>query len=94
MRWWNRPGEEEVGFRYRQSAWGQGIATEAAAPLVRIALEDPATTAVVACARASNAGSLRVLEKLGLKRVGEVLLAGAHEPTVKLARFRQPTLLV
>jgi RimJ/RimL family protein N-acetyltransferase len=85
---WTRPGEEEVGFRYRRHAWGRGVATEAATPLVRLALADPATTAVVACARADNAGSLRVLEKLGLGRVGEVVLAGASEPTVMLARGR------
>lgn len=83
---WDLPGEEEVGFRYRRAAWGRGIATEAATPLVQIALADPATTAVVACAQASNAGSLRVLEKLGLVRVGTVTLSGASEPTVKLAR--------
>jgi RimJ/RimL family protein N-acetyltransferase len=83
---WTRPSEEEVGYRYRRSAWGRGIATEAAAALVRIALADPATAAVVACARAGNVGSLHVLEKLGLKRVGEVMLPGANEPTVKLSR--------
>lgn len=83
---WSRPDEVEVGYRYCRAAWGRGIATEAAMPLVQLALADPGTTAVVACAHASNAGSLRVLEKLGLKRVGEVLLPNAHEPTVKLAR--------
>src|SRR5262245_17548107 len=86
---WVRPDEAEVGFRYRRSSWGRGVATEAATPLVRVALADPATTAVVACARADNAGSLRVLEKLGLGRVGEVLLPGASEPTVKLARVNE-----
>jgi [ribosomal protein S5]-alanine N-acetyltransferase len=85
---WTRPDEVEVGYRYHRSAWGRGIATEAADPLVRIALADPATSAVVACARAGNAGSLRVLEKLGLERVGEVLLPETSEPTVKLARGR------
>ena len=85
---WTRPDEMEVGYRYHRSAWGRGIATEAATPLVQIALADPATTAVVACALASNAGSLRVLEKLGLERVGEVMLPGTSEPTVKLARVK------
>jgi ribosomal-protein-alanine N-acetyltransferase len=85
---WTRPDEVEVGYRYRRSAWGRGLATEAAAPLVRIALADPATTAVVACALAGNAGSLRVLEKLGLERVGEVMLFETNEPTVKLARVK------
>jgi RimJ/RimL family protein N-acetyltransferase len=85
---WTRPGEVEVGYRYRRSAWGRGIATEAAAPLVRIALADPATTALVACALAGNVGSLRVLEKLGLGRVGEVMLPETSEPTVKLAHVK------
>jgi len=85
---WTRPDEAEVGYRYRRSAWGRGLATEAATPLVRIALEDPATTAVVACALAGNAGSLRVLEKLGLERVGELTLPETDEPMVKLARAK------
>jgi RimJ/RimL family protein N-acetyltransferase len=83
---WTGPGDEEVGFRFRRSTWGRGIATEAAMPLVKIALADPATTAIVACALASNTRSLRVLEKLGLERVGEVMLPEANEATVKLAR--------
>jgi RimJ/RimL family protein N-acetyltransferase len=85
---WTRPDEVEVGYPYRRSAWGRGVATEAATPLVRIALADPATAAVVACALAGNAGSLRVLEKFGLERVGEVMLPETSEPTVKLARVK------
>jgi RimJ/RimL family protein N-acetyltransferase len=85
---WTGPDEVEVGYRYRRSAWGRGVATEAATPLVQIALADPATTAVVACARAGNAASLRVLGKLGLERVGEVMLPETNEPTVKLARLK------
>jgi [ribosomal protein S5]-alanine N-acetyltransferase len=83
---WTRPDEVEVGYRFRRAAWGRGIATEAATPLVQIALADPATKAVVSCALAGNAASLRVLEKLGLKRVGEVILPETSEPMVKLAR--------
>jgi RimJ/RimL family protein N-acetyltransferase len=83
---WTRFDEVEVDYRYLRSAWGRGVATEAATPLVQIALADGATTAVVACVLASNAGSLRVLEKLGLERVGEVILPETSEPTVKLAR--------
>ena len=85
---WKRDDEVEVGYRYRRSAWGRGIATEAATPLVHLALADPETSAVVACARADNEASLRVLEKLGLRRVGEVMLPETSEPIVKLARLR------
>lgn len=86
---WIRADEVEVGYRYRRSAWGRGIATEAALPLVAIALADPTTSAVVACARSDNSGSLRVLEKLGLKRIGSVMLPEIAEPTVKLARVKE-----
>ncbi len=85
---WTRPDEIEVGYRYRRSAWGRGIATEAARPLVRLALDDPATTAVVACALKGNAGSLRVLAKLGLERIGEVRVPETNEPTVLLTRVK------
>jgi len=87
---WTNPGEVEIGFRFRRAVWGQGIATEASLPLVHIALTDPATTAVVACALASNQASLRVLEKLGMSRIREVTLSGAKEPTVILTRGRLP----
>jgi RimJ/RimL family protein N-acetyltransferase len=91
---WTRADEVEVGYRYRRSARGRGVATEAATLLVRIALADPATTAVVACALAGNTGSLRVSEKLTLKPAGEVMLPETSEPTLKLARAKQPRALL
>ena len=83
---WADPTEVEVGYRYRRAAWGRGIATEAALALLQFALHDASVTAIVACASASNRGSLRVLEKLGLVKVGEVLLPDSAEPTIKLVR--------
>lgn len=68
------------------TTYHRGPATQTARPLMALALEDATTTAVVACAHARNAASLRVLEKLGLKRVGEVMLPDTSEPAVKLAR--------
>lgn len=83
---WTREDEIEIGYRYRRAAWGRGIATEAAEPLVALALSDPATTAVVGCARVDNVGSIRVLEKLGLARTGTAALPGVPEPVAQLAR--------
>jgi RimJ/RimL family protein N-acetyltransferase len=85
---WTRPDEVEVGYRYRRTAWGRGVATEAATPLVELALADSATTAVVACTLAGNVRSLRVLEKLGLKRVAELMLPDTPDRTVKMARVK------
>ena len=82
---WNRADEIEIGFRFRQAVWGQGIATEAAKALIAIALADPTTTAIVAYVDKSNAASLRALQKLGLEPVEEVLLTEGNEPTVKLS---------
>jgi RimJ/RimL family protein N-acetyltransferase len=87
---WADPREMEVGYRFRRAAWGRGIATESATPLTALAVDDPATSAVVACAQSDNAGSLRVLEKLGLQRVGEVTLRDGGRPTVKLSRAIAP----
>jgi ribosomal-protein-alanine N-acetyltransferase len=85
---WTDPNEVEIGYRYVRSAWGRGIATEAAATLMKLALADPAVTAVTACALAGNAASLRVLEKLGLERVGEVTTPNTNQRAVKL-RFKR-----
>jgi ribosomal-protein-alanine N-acetyltransferase len=81
---WTRPDEVEIGYRFHRTAWGRGIATEAASPLVQLAFEDARTPAVVACALRANAASLRVLEKLGLQRVGEVMLPTLEGPSVSL----------
>jgi RimJ/RimL family protein N-acetyltransferase len=82
---WDDPGEVEIGYRLRRSAWGRGIASEAAGALLQQALADPTTVAVVACAESGNLASLRVLDKLGLRRVGERALADQEVVMVKLS---------
>lgn len=82
---WNDPRDEEIGYRYLPEAWGRGIATEAARPLVQRALAEPGTRAIVAAARSGNHRSLRVLTKLGLTRTGTVTLADDTDPIVILA---------
>ncbi len=85
---WTRDDEIEVGYRYFEFSWGQGIATEAASTLIEIALADPKTSSIVATADSENTLSLRVLEKLGFIQVGQVTLAGSSAPTVKLRLVR------
>jgi RimJ/RimL family protein N-acetyltransferase len=72
---WTRPTDVELGYRLRRAAWGRGLASEAAAALVRLALSDPEVTAVVAAALVANRGSTRVMEKAGLTRVREFAMA-------------------
>lgn len=60
----------ELGYRLRRQAWGRGLATEGGRALVRYAFEELGQSAVDACADPSNAGSIRVMEKCGMTRVG------------------------
>ena len=66
--------ETELGYRLRHAAWGRGIASEAARPVVAhgfSALGDGlGLDRLVAVAHAGNRTSHRVLEKLGFRLRG------------------------
>jgi RimJ/RimL family protein N-acetyltransferase len=63
------PGDMELGYRLLPSCWGRGLATEGARLLVRRAFTELGVERVVATTMAVNAGSRRVLEKVGLRHV-------------------------
>lgn len=68
-----RGPEIEIGYRLIPEVWGQGLATEAAAAVLRWATADrsgPGLDHVVAVTHPDNIASQRVLEKIGLKSVG------------------------
>jgi len=60
----------EVAYRLVRTAWGHGIATEAAGALVAHALGPLALPRVVAVTYPANQASQRVLDKLGFERRG------------------------
>ncbi|CAG9238183.1 Acetyltransferase [Paraburkholderia tropica] len=68
-----RDPEVEIGWRLPRKAWGSGIATEAAFPVLQHATATLGLATVVAEIDILNLGSLRVAEKLGLTRRGEVI---------------------
>jgi [ribosomal protein S5]-alanine N-acetyltransferase len=86
---WTRSTDIEIGYRLRRAAWGRGLATEAAAVLVRLSLDDPTVTCVVSYALIPNRGSTRVMEKAGLSRVREFTLSGYTDPGVVYAVCRE-----
>lgn len=55
----------ELGYRVVREAWGMGLATEAAGAAIEHALTTLGASTVVATTMAVNAGSRRVLERLG-----------------------------
>jgi len=63
-------GDVEVAYRLARTAWGHGIATEAAGALVAHALGPLALPRVVAVTYPANQASQRVLDKLGFERHG------------------------
>jgi len=63
------PGEVELGYRLRRSAWGKGYATEGSRALIAKGFTEFGVQRVVAEAMAVNVASRRVMEKAGLKLV-------------------------
>jgi len=63
------PGEVELGYRLRKSAWGKGYATEGSRALISKGFTEFGVQRVVAETMAVNTASRRVMEKSGLKLV-------------------------
>jgi RimJ/RimL family protein N-acetyltransferase len=63
----------EIGFAFHPDHQGHGYATEAAAVLLRLALEDLGLHRVCGRAEPRNLASARVMEKLGMRREADLL---------------------
>jgi RimJ/RimL family protein N-acetyltransferase len=71
------PGEISLGYRMRQSAWGQGYATEGARALIRKGFIELGARRVYATTYEHNRASRRVMEKLGMTLVRSYRLTPA-----------------
>lgn len=60
----------EIGYRYQTNAWGGGVATEAAAAVLKLGFEEFGFDPIVAVTHPDNAASQQVLRKIGLKAMG------------------------
>ena len=69
-------GDVELGYTLARAYWGRGYATEAAAACLDAGLAHIAAPRIVAVVDVDNAASLRVAEKIGMTRVGEIELHG------------------
>ncbi len=67
-----RHGEVELGYAVAPSWQGRGIATLSVREMLREASDDPAVRSVIAHTRPEPGPSVRVLEKSGFARDGEV----------------------
>jgi len=72
IRWEREAGGAEIGFGIVQAMWGQGYMTEACRAVVDFGFEDMGLCRVEARCQITNPASARVLEKIGMQRVGTV----------------------
>ncbi len=82
-------GATELGYRLKRSAWGQGYATEGSRALIFRGFTQLSTPRVVATAMEANQGSIRVMEKVGLKFEGRFIHHGTQTQAVKYGLNRQ-----
>lgn len=61
-------GEHEIGWRLRESAWGQGIAKEAAIASLDLAFKTFAAPHVIAMTVPDNLASQGLMQRLGMTR--------------------------
>ena len=66
----------ELGWTLGRPFWGKGFATEAARRALDYAFEDLARKRVISLIRPANTPSMRVADRLGMVRAGEVTLLG------------------
>lgn len=73
------PGEVELGYRLRTSAWGRGYATEGSRALIGKGFTEFGVQRVVASTMAVNLASRRVMEKIGM-----TLVRTFHQPSAEV----------
>jgi len=59
--------ETDIGFRFFEEEWNKGYATESAVACVKYGFENLKLKRIIGRAMKENIGSIKVLEKIGLK---------------------------
>jgi RimJ/RimL family protein N-acetyltransferase len=80
------PGDIEIGYYLKRSAWGRGYATEASSRLLDFAFEEGGLLEVVATFDKRNLASRRVLEKAGFKDHGTMRCYGSDGVNFRITR--------
>ncbi|HVX11482.1 MAG TPA: GNAT family N-acetyltransferase [Pirellulales bacterium] len=70
-------GEVDLGYRLRRDWWGRGLATEAARGCVEYGFAMLSLPRIIGVVEPAHAASIRVLEKAGFHRDGEMTYRGS-----------------
>jgi len=79
----------EIGWVIARDRWGEGLATEAAAPWFGVAFDELGFDEVLAVIRPENAASHRVATKLGMRAAGTRHAYGREMALYALSRPRR-----
>jgi RimJ/RimL family protein N-acetyltransferase len=82
--------EVDLGYRLLPGYWGLGLATEAARAVLEFGFDRLRLKQIIALADPANVASVRVLEKLGMQRVGTIEYHG--EECIKYVMVQKPPL--
>jgi len=66
--------QTDIGFRFFEEEWGKGYATESAQACLKVGFETFQLKEIVGRAMKANRASIRVLEKVGLHYVEDIVL--------------------
>jgi RimJ/RimL family protein N-acetyltransferase len=77
-------GNIDLGFRFLKRFWGFGVASEVAAVWTRVAFTQLGLERLTAFAHPANVASLRVLEKVGFRRLSIERVMGMQAITLAL----------
>lgn len=67
LKYLEESGDVDLGFRYFEEYWGQGLATEAALAILNFGLTTLKLSRIIGTADVENKASRRVLEKVGMR---------------------------
>lgn len=77
-------GETDLGYRFKKSFWGKGYGTEAATMALKDGFDRLQLKSIYAEAYSENLGSIRIMEKIGMKFLKETLLGGEPSKIFKI----------
>ena len=83
----------DMGYWIKRELWGQGFATEATLGLLRFGFQRLKMNKIYATASPENPASIRVLEKIGMKKEGylkeDMFIRGEYRDSVLLAILKK-----
>ena len=79
----------ELGWRFLQSSWGKGYASEAAIHLQQVLAKQPENKSFSAIALKDNIGSIAVMKRLGLKYIKTYLHCDSQLGDLTVVLYRK-----